>query len=68
MPLQLFLSTITWMYDSDIDMSIANKVKTYDSLNVSSSESANGYMALFVGIPCVIAVLGIVVWLRRKDA
>lgn len=67
-PLQLFLSTITWMYDSDVDMNIANKDRTYDSLNVNSSAQASGLIALFVGFPVLIALIGVLVWWRRKDA
>lgn len=67
-PLNLFLSSITWMYDSDIDMNIQNKEKTYDSLNVNSSEEASGMIALYVALPLLVAAAGVVVWLRRKDA
>lgn len=67
-PLQLVLSTITWMYDSDVDMNIANKSRTYDSLDVNSSKEASGLIALFIGFPAVVALIGVVIWLRRKDA
>lgn len=67
MPLQLVLSTITWMYNSDVDMNIANKDRTYDSLNVNSSKEASGLIALFIGYPVVITLIGVVIWLRRKD-
>lgn len=67
-PLYLYLSTITWMYNSDVDMNIANKTKVYDELPVNSGDSARGLMALFIAAPCVVLVAGIVVWLRRKDA
>lgn len=67
-PLQLFLTTITWMYDSDVDMNIANKARTYDSLDVNSSAEASGLIALFVGFPAAVALAGVIVWLRRKDA
>ena len=68
MPLQLFLSTVTWMYNSDVDMNIANKERTYDSISVNSSEEASGLIALFVAVPLVVAAAGIIIWLRRKDA
>lgn len=67
-PLQLFLTTITWMYDSDVDMNIAHKERTYDSLDVNSSAQASGLIALFVGFPAAVALAGVIVWLRRKDA
>ncbi len=67
-PVNLFLSTITWMYNSDVDMEIDNKNKTYDSLKVNSEEAATGYIALFVAVPCMVALVGVIIWLRRKDA
>lgn len=67
-PLNLFLTSITWMYNSDIDMNISNKEKTSDSLFINSSEEASGMMALFIAIPVLVAAIGIIVWLRRKDA
>lgn len=67
-PVNLFLSTITWMYNSDVDMNIENKERTYDSLNVNSEDAASGMIALFVAVPCAVALVGIIIWLRRKDA
>lgn len=67
-PLQLFLTSVTWMYNSDVDMNIKNKERTYDTLNVNSDSEATGLMVLFIAIPSVVALAGIVVWLRRKDA
>jgi hypothetical protein len=67
-PLQLFLTSVTWMYDSDLDMNILDKARSYDSLNVSSSGEASGLIALFVGFPILVAAVGVVIWLRRKNA
>ena len=67
-PTYLYVSTITWMYNSDVDMNIDNKSKTYDELPINSSGTAKTYMALFLAAPIVIALIGVVVWLRRKDA
>ncbi|MBR4199768.1 MAG: Gldg family protein [Oscillospiraceae bacterium] len=67
-PLQLFLSTITWMYDSDVDMNIANKARTYDSIDINSSATASSFIALFIAFPLLIALTGVIIWLRRKNA
>lgn len=67
-PLQLFLTSVTWMYNSDLDMNILDKERSFDSLNVSSSAEASGLIALFVGFPILIAAVGVVIWLRRKNA
>ena len=67
-PLNLFLSSVTWMYNSDIDMNIEDKARTYDALKVNSSSEATLLMGLFIGFPIVVAAAGIFVWLRRKNA
>ncbi|HAG12241.1 MAG TPA: hypothetical protein DCG49_00065 [Ruminococcus sp.] len=67
-PLQLFLTSITWMYNSDVDMNISNKKRTYDSLDVNSDKEATMLMSIFIGIPAIVALAGVVVWLRRRDA
>jgi len=68
MPLQLFLATITWMYNSDVDMNIADKARTYDSLNINSSAEASGMIAVFIILPLAVAAAGVFVWLRRRNA
>ncbi len=67
-PLQLFLTSITWMYDSDLDMNIQDKARSFDSLNVNSSTEASVLIAIFVGFPILVAAIGILVWLRRRNA
>lgn len=67
-PLQLFLTSITWMYDSDVDMNIADKARTFDSLDVNSASEASALIAIFVGFPVLVAAAGLIIWLRRKDA
>lgn len=64
----LFLSTITWMYNSDIDMSIADKEKTYDYMLLNSESEANSILYLFGAAPLVVALIGIAVWARRRNS
>jgi hypothetical protein len=67
-PVYLLLSTVSWMYDSDVDMGIENKENTYDTMNFSGASQADGIMILFVAVPVVIAVIGLTVWIRRRKA
>ncbi len=67
-PMYLYISTISWMYNSDVDMNIDNKSKTYDELPINSDDSAKAYMIVFLALPVLVAIGGVVVWLRRKDA
>ena len=66
-PLQLFLTSVTWMYNSDVDMNIANKARTYDTIKVSSTSEASTLLAVFIAFPIVIAVIGVLIWLRRRN-
>ena len=67
-PTYLFSAGITWMQDSDIDVNIANKERVYDTLRVASDREGYILLAIYIGYPILIAVIGVVVWLRRKDA
>ena len=49
-------------------MNISNKKRTYDSLDVNSDKEATMLMSIFIGIPAIVALAGVVVWLRRRDA
>ena len=66
-PLNLFLTSVTWMYNSDVDMNIANKERTYDSLNITSSAEASRLIAVFAAFPILIAAAGVLIWLRRRN-
>ena len=66
-PLLLFQTSVTWMYNSDVDMNIANKERTYDTLSIKSSGEASTLMAVFVAFPVLIAVAGVLIWLRRRN-
>lgn len=67
-PVYLMLSTITWMYDSDldIDMGIADKAKDYDYMTMNSEVEANTTAAVFTIVPFVVALIGAGVWLGRR--
>ncbi len=67
-PVYLYLSTITWMYDSDLDMDmgIADKAKDYDSIVFGSASEANTLAVIFMVVPFVVAIIGAGVWLGRR--
>lgn len=69
-PVYLYLSTITWMYNSDLDMDmgIADKAKGYDSMNLNSETEANTLSVIFIAVPFVVALIGAGVWLGRRNS
>ena len=67
-PLYLCLSTISWMYDSDTDMKISDKNRSYDSMKFSSESEANNTLKIFIIAPCIVAAFGVLVWFRRRSS
>lgn len=69
-PVNLTLSTFSWMYDSDvdIDMGIADKERNYDALRLDSEKDANTTNIVFVAVPFCVALVGVCVWLKRRYA
>lgn len=67
-PVYLFLSTISWMYDSDIDMEIADKTTSSDYIALQTASFAKGLMVVLTIIPIAIMVVGIAVWVKRRNS
>ncbi|MGN0621168.1 MAG: Gldg family protein [Porcipelethomonas sp.] len=67
-PVYLYTSTITWMYNSDIDMGIPSRERTYDYMNLESESDANMILVLFIAAPVVVAASGTLIWLKRRHA
>lgn len=67
-PVDLMLSTISWMYNSnlDLDMGIASKEKDYDFMRLNSESAAVGTVVLFVVVPVFVGLIGLGVWLKRR--
>lgn len=67
-PLNLYLSTISWMSDSNIDMNIPTREKTYDYMTLESKEDTNFVLAIMVIAPIVVALAGVIIWLKRRHS
>lgn len=67
-PVYLFLSTISWMYDSDVDMEIANKTSSTDYISLQDENFARGMIIALTIIPVVIMGLGIGIWIKRRNS
>lgn len=67
----LFLNSISWANDADLDLGIPVKVNTKDHIVISKDsttveESAKNLLILFYAIPIVVAGIGVLVWSRRR--
>lgn len=67
-PVMLYLNTITWMYNSDIDMNIEAKSDKSDYMTLKSKEDTNAMMIILNIAPAIVAVSGIFIWLKRRHA
>ena len=67
-PVNLMLSVISWMYDSDLalDMGIAQKERTYDTMVLNSETAANTTNIVFIVVPVIVGLIGGGVWLKRR--
>lgn len=64
----LTLFSNTWLFDSDVSMGIGTKSNAYDTMSFHSGEEATAKMRIFTIVPIAVALLGVVVWLKRRYA
>lgn len=64
----VLLSGIGWQYDSSVDLGIANRSYQMDYMTIDTQSKGYMVLAIMLAIPVVIIVLGIIIWLRRKNA
>lgn len=62
----MYLSTISWMYNSDVNMGIPVREKTYDYMTLSNKSDANTIMIIVIAAPLIVAAAGVGVWLKRR--
>jgi len=64
----LYLSSISWMYDTDIDMGIDSKSTVYDEIALTNAGTVSSIMILFAALPIVIIIIGVAVWIKRRNS
>lgn len=67
-PTMLYSRTITWMYNTDVDMQIPAKTQTSDYMALKSKEDTKAMMVILNAAPVIIAAAGLFVWLKRRNA
>lgn len=56
------------MYNSDIDMGIASKIRTYDYMELKSKEDTNFVLITLYAAPVIVAAAGLLIWLKRRHS
>ncbi|MGN1480754.1 MAG: hypothetical protein ACI4WO_02460, partial [Porcipelethomonas sp.] len=67
-PVYLYLSTITWMYNSDVNMGIPSREKSYDYMTLKSENEANSVLIILCTAPIVVAAAGVLIWVKRRHS
>lgn len=67
-PVYLYLSTITWMYNSDVNMGIPAREKTYDYMTLESESDTNVILVILCASPIVVAAAGVIIWIKRRNS
>lgn len=66
--MQLVQNSLIWLFNSDYDMNIGNKGVTFDYMSFSSADEATSALRIFTVVPICIAVIGLLVWLKRRHS
>ena len=64
----LMIFSNTWLYDSEIQFGVGNKINAYDYMSFKGSDDATKTIASLFILPVVIAVIGLAVWLKRRNS
>lgn len=67
-PVYLYLSTITWMYNSDVNMGIPAREKTYDYMTLESESDTNVILVILCASHIVVAAAGVIIWIKRRNS
>ncbi|MBQ6181589.1 MAG: GldG family protein [Ruminococcus sp.] len=64
----LTLFSNTWLYDADDSLGVGTKINSYDYMQFSSAGKAKATIAILIIFPLAVAVIGVLVWLKRRHA
>lgn len=64
----LMIFSNTWLYDSEIQFGVGNKINSYDHMTFKDSGDASKTIFIVYLIPAVIALIGVGVWLKRRNS
>lgn len=63
----VYLSSITWMANQNLDMGIGDKSAATDYLSLTE-DTAYMLVFFFIAIPVVILIVGVGIWLKRRHS
>lgn len=63
----VYLATVSWMANQNLDMEIGAKSAATDYLSVSK-DTAQMLVFVFIALPVVIMIIGVGIWLKRRHS
>ena len=63
----VYLATVSWMSNQNLDMGIGAKSAATDYLSVTK-DTAQMLVFIFIALPVVIMIIGVGIWLRRRHS
>lgn len=61
------MTALDWLINSDTTVDVSSKVMANSTLNIPDSQTANRLGIIAIGVmPLAVAVVGIIVWRRRR--
>lgn len=63
----VYLSTITWMANQNLDMGIGDKAAAVDYMSLTE-DSAYTLIFFFIALPVVIMLIGVGIWMKRRHS
>lgn len=64
----LALFSNTWLYDTEVSAGVNIKKEAVDKMTFKDAKEATTAIAVTVIVPILVAVIGVVVWLKRRHA
>ncbi len=64
----LSLFSNTWLYDTEISAGVDVKKEAIDKMTFKDADEATTAIAITVIVPLCVAIIGVIVWLKRRHA
>ena len=64
----LALFSNTWLYDTEVSAGVDVKKEAIDKMTFKDGNEATKAIAITVIVPICVAIIGVLVWLKRRHA
>ncbi len=68
MTINLFFVTVSWMDLTDTNIMLSNKMTQVDYISIPNKKTGDFLLVIMISVPILISVVGVIVWLRRRNS